>query len=411
MKKTINTMIFTALAVSICLCGVYFFAVKESKDITPAGTDSISETIKYEDFSIEDAKKYLKLCSKSYSEEDLGEELQSLGYTDYRYVVRNQYTESGSGIGFGIGAKEYPEYTQVILVIRGTYKGEWYSNFEIGEGETHEGFRKATEYVDETLSEYIAANCLSEKPLHIICTGHSRGGAVANLTAKSLIIKGEFSGVTAYTFASPNTTTDTDAHSDLFRGIYNIQNSEDFICYIPLEKWGYTKYGNVLTLPTESTCENYDELYALMQEDFYTITGYNHTGYPYGNSDINIFLSSAYSLAPTIEDYYTKEYTLSPYRLTLSDFMLKVAALLSGDDTLANGMFLISSGSSPVFSPLTEFMLEGITLEDVAVSGDITASAISCGHTYETYEAWFNVLDEAYFYKALNKPLLRGNSV
>ncbi len=401
MKKTINTYIFTALAVCICLCGVYFFAVKESKTLAPVGTESVSEAVEYEDFSKEDAKEYLRLCRLSYSEQDLGEELKALGYTNYQYIARNQFTETGSGIGFGMGIKEFPEYTQVILVIRGTYKGEWYSNFEIGDGDTHEGFRKATEYTEETLSGYVTANCSKEKPLHVICTGHSRGGAVANLTAKNLILKKEFSSVTAYTYASPNTTTNSDAHSDLFKGIYNIQNSEDFICYIPLEKWGYTKYGNIITFPEQNTSENYDEVYALMKENFFTLTGYTHTGYPFGHSDIKIFLNSAFSLAPTIEDYYTKKYTLSPYSLTLNDFMLKVAALLSGTDTLANGMFLISSGNSPEFSPITEFMLEGITLEDVAVSGDISASAIACGHTWETYEAWLNVLDEEYFIEAL----------
>ncbi len=394
MKKTIILLFTAAATVLISLCGVFLYETL-AKDALPVKAE-LQELPQGSAFSFEKAQEYIDLCSQAYDEALLKEGLRSLGFSEYKYVERNQSSSFGSGIAFGIAAMREADSTTVLAVFRGTHKGEWYSNFHIGEGREHAGFSAATDFALDETAKYLKRLQTDNDKINVIITGHSRGGAVANLLAKRLLTSGEYKSVTAYTFACPNTTTAEDAKSSAYKSIYNIVNPEDFICYIPLEKWGYTKYGTTVEFP-RNTQEGYEEKYSKMQESFESITGYPHTGYPMGASDIKIFLNTAAQLAPTVSDYYNKELTVTPHRLTLYDYMQKVAALLCGDNPLQNGMFLVSSGSSKLFDTLTGFMMEGISIEDVAKEADITASAINCGHTYETYKAWMSVLGEEYF--------------
>jgi len=89
----------------------------------------------------------------------------------------------------------------VIVAIRGTYEiFEWRSNLRVWNWyDTHIGFRLATEDVYENLMAYKRANQLAGNAI-VFTTGHSRGGAVANLLAAQL----NNGNVYAYTFASPN---------------------------------------------------------------------------------------------------------------------------------------------------------------------------------------------------------------
>lgn len=393
MKKSIILLFIAAAVVSLSLCGVFFYPQKQNAQPVKA---EVLRNCGGEDFSISEARKYIHLCALAYDEKALCEKLALMGYENTSYICRNQSTSFGSGIAFSASVKEAQGKNQVLLVFRGTHKGEWYSNFQIGEGTEHAGFSAATDFALQELEGYLEKQKLSEETLEIMITGHSRGGAVANLLAKRLVDSDSFETVTAYTFASPATTTAEDAKTSAYNYIYNILNPEDFICYIPLEKWGYTRYGRDMEF-LRNTDENYEEAYEQMESIFEELSGYPHTGYPFGASDVRIFLDTAYRIAPTVSDYYNKELVVTPYSMTLYDYMQKVGALLCGDDTLANGMFLMSSSATPLFDALTRFMMEGISLEDVAKDADITASAVSCAHTYETYMAWLEVMSEDEF--------------
>lgn len=334
----------------------------------------------------------LSLCSSSYKAEELEQKLSKKGFWDFVYFERTQNSQTGSGIAAGIARNQ----EGMILVFRGTNKGEWYSNFHIGKEAEHAGFSAAADFALEKLEAYVKDRSLNTKSLFLQITGHSRGGAVANLTAKRLIDKNTFKGVSAYTFASPNTTTSPAARSESYKGIFNVTNPEDFICYIPLEAWGYTRYGTDYELPRGELEEN-RELYEKMQSRFLLLTDYNHTGYPNGHKDVKKFLSAAGKLAPTVFDYYNKEIPLYPNPITLYEYMENAASLLGGEKSLSKGMLLLGGSVSPSFHPITRFMMQGIRIEDVTEDSSITHSAIGCGHTYETYEAWLDVLSEDYF--------------
>lgn len=399
MKKSKIPSLLAAAATTLCLCGVLFFAFWEGR--FPASTAATPAT-KGSEFSLEKAKQYLSLCAVSYYPKSLEAKFSEQGNSNFKYYSRNQNSVSGNGIAFGIAQTEEEGYTTVTAVFRGTHKGEWYSNFNIGNGTEHAGFSAAADYAIEEIESYLDSLGMDKASVNMVITGHSRGGAVANIVAKRLIDEGILRQVTAYTFASPNTTVSPDAKLQKYMHIYNILNPEDFIGYIPLERWGYTKYGIDLELPREGT-PNFEELYAEMKKGFLLRTGYEHTGYPKHHKDVEEFLNAAANIAPTTEDYYSNEVTVSPHRVTLYDYMNKVAALLSGDEPLSSGMFLVASRNSPLFRKMTDFMMEGISIEDVAQTNDITKSAIGNGHTYETYAAWMDALDENYFLDIISK--------
>ncbi len=308
------------------------------------------------------------------------------------YFEREQKSHTGSGIAAGIAHTK----DSIIIVFRGTNKGEWYSNFSIGEAEEHAGFSAAADFAVENLEEYLKDRKINSENFTLQITGHSRGGAVANITAKRMTDKKEFKTVSAYTFAAPNTTTSPLARSQGYKSIFNIINPEDFICYIPLEKWGYGRYGVDFELPKGELKAN-RELYEIMQSKFLLKTGYNHTGYPSGHEDVEKFLSAAGKLAPTISDYYNKDIPMYPNPVTLYEYMENAASLLAGEKSISKGMFLLGGSVSPSFHPITRFMMQGIRIEDVTDESSITHSAIGCAHTYETYDAWLQVLTEDYF--------------
>lgn len=388
MNKSRFYVFIAAVAAVLSLCGIFFYspATPASKSVWADASSNTAE------FSLTEARRLINLCSVSYEPSNLKKMFVEDKYSDFEYFERNQQGHTGSGIAAGIGHTN----DKILIVFRGTNKGEWYSNFSIGEGTEHSGFSAAADFSLEILEDYISRHNLEKYRFTLTIAGHSRGGAVANICAKRLIEQNDYSSIIAYTFASPNTTAAENAHSDKYKSIYNIINTEDFICYIPLEKWGYKRYGTDLTLPTAGEKENL-EIYEKMQSKFLLKTGYNHTGYTGGHSDVASFLSAAGNIAPTVSDYYKKEISVYPNRITLYEYMENAATLLSGEASLSKGMLLLSGGISPKFHPLTKFMLQGIRIEDISEESTISHSAIGCGHTYETYEAWLKVLNEDYF--------------
>lgn len=398
MKKSKILRILAAATATVCLCGVFFSLGENS---TPAPASAVTPRTEAE-FSSDKAKSALHLCAVASYPETLQAKLSELGYQNFRYYCREQEGTQGSGIAFGIATQKGETHTRVTAVFRGTNKCEWYSNFSIGEESEHAGFSAATDFALEKLQEYLREFHIEEETAEMLVSGHSRGGAAANLLAQRLADKGDFRQICAYTFASPCTTTSRDAKNPRYNSIFNILNPEDFICYIPPRSWGYTRYGIDLEFPKEDA-ENFPELYEMMQKYFYVSAGFEHMGYEGHHRDVEDFLRAVTQIAPTVQDYYRKEIPLQPQSVTLSEYMAKAAALLSGVDTISNGMFLISGSNSPLLRPLTEFMMQGVDLEKIAESHDMKGSAIYCGHTYETYEGWLRTLPESYFADAVSR--------
>lgn len=214
--------------------------------------------------------------------------------------------ESGGSVGsLSPDLPDGPEVeTLVIVVIRGTYGSEWFSNINLnsdewqGDAKDHAGFSLAVEEVFAELGSYIEQNGIDLSRTAILMTGHSRGGALANLIAKNLIDGPDSSYATAadialparrvfsYTFATPNTTT-SPHHADVaYSRIFNILNPRDIVPRVPLSAWGYARYGTDVFLP-DMHDDGFDELTQGMQAVRALNTGFVNTKpYREGEEDL-----------------------------------------------------------------------------------------------------------------------------
>lgn len=139
----------------------------------------------------------------------------------------------------------------ICVVVRGTNSSieECQSNFDVGttvnyastsgwiDSSNHMGFDITARRLNIKLSEYISEKGLSGGDNVLWITGHSRGGALANILAAIRADTGN--AVFAYTFASPTSTKKSTAQtSTRYRCIFNIINRDDLVPELPLEAWG-----------------------------------------------------------------------------------------------------------------------------------------------------------------------------
>lgn len=173
--------------------------------------------------------------------------------------------------------------TLIFVGIRGSYGVEWLSNFNYFDTARDKGdqpgFKAAKEEIERELVAY--AQKIGGEPEHtrILITGHSRGGAIANLLAahldelsKTTHTLAPATGIYTYTFATPGTTCRTDFQSDNYSNIFNIVNSSDIIAQLPLSNWGYNRYGTTVSLPSV-TNPHFNSSYQATQQTFQQNTG------------------------------------------------------------------------------------------------------------------------------------------
>lgn len=147
------------------------------------------------------------------------------------------------------------ERNLIFVVIRGTplSANEWISNFNISnkthkEAEFHEGFYTAAKQIESAFISYLLKNKIDIQDCYLLITGHSRGAAVANILASELLYTELFdtNNIYAYTFATPNVTTNKNASDSNYNYIWNIVNAEDIVPNVPMNRnqWKYRKFGN-----------------------------------------------------------------------------------------------------------------------------------------------------------------------
>ena len=123
---------------------------------------------------------------------------QSAGRTAYTFAVKTVQDQNGKSVRLA------------AIVVRGTGEyTEWAGNLNVGTGSEHEGFAQARDELLENLERYLKETEAAGKTKFLV-TGHSRGGAAANLLAARLVDAGmaEKNDVYAYTFAAPAVSTE-----------------------------------------------------------------------------------------------------------------------------------------------------------------------------------------------------------
>ena len=195
------------------------------------------------------------LANHAYTASAARSNLKALGFQD----VESYWIEPGPHtIGHFIGWKDIVDddgkaTRTYIILCRGTAPelNEWMSDFTLASPDGyHHGFYQAALEVWRNFEAYVANHATDQwapQDYKVWIMGHSRGAAVANILGGALLVDGGYtrSNVFTYTFACPNVYKgDAPAVSNVFN--YNIGG--DLVPNVPLEAWGYSRYGTTITL-------------------------------------------------------------------------------------------------------------------------------------------------------------------
>ncbi len=278
----------------------------------------------------------------------------------YRYrsevvdEVLDVMTQQSDGVAYALAHKDLGESDGVrreliAVSVRGSYGSEWLSNFNLGEGEAaaaaealadershdHTGYQIAALDILAHLDEWVDEAESRGSEVSILLTGHSRGGAVAGLLASMLddraasradaavdAAAADATGtdaasaadatdaaasaprVFAYTFASPRTTLNTRSNDVRYGNIFNIVNPADMVTSVPLESWGYVRYGVDKPLPAVDDA-GFSELHASMLAAFTELTGQEDAYDPETKLAIDAAVRELSVSVPTSSDLLT----------------------------------------------------------------------------------------------------------
>lgn len=265
-------------------------------------------------------------------------------------------------IGQGTVLQGNTARTALLVVIRGTHAGEWFSNFDFAPSHSDdalfaENFLYAAENV---LTEVTAALKQIKDPLIIVC-GHSRGAACANLLGVLLNTLRSPGDIYVYTYATPTTVRGV-AAKPTYYNIFNLINPGDLVTMVPLEAWGYRRAGVDIILPGDTSLE--------MQ--------------------LRAVLPALLAIAPNISSYYNIRHSLTHAGegedgLTVSEAMqLLCTFLLSADSNMsaenANPLAILSAVSAE--SDLYPFVA---LIEKVIEGGGSAGWKIAAQHFPSTY--------------------------
>ena len=239
--------------------------------------------------------------------------------------------------------------TLLLVAVRGTNGGEWYSNFDVVPSEDEnalyaENFRLCAEDVFTVLREFADGE---EDPLFLLC-GHSRGAACANLLGLMVNEVYGAENTFVYTFATPATV-----HGELPDGtedgnIFNFLNPRDLVPRMPPAEWNFCRAGTDVLLPNSGEDDPCAEI-----------------------------MDKLTGIAPSLTAYYGERHSLtnaglSDDGLTAFEVFLMVARALAGqqdsEESDASFSDLISEESD--LHPLAE-LLDRAAEDDWTKSGEI----------------------------------------
>ena len=209
------------------------------------------------------AKASVALSMAAYDRNHVNSLLKGMGFEPYdnTYV----YDRSKNGLTFDdcdyvaytiawrdiLNPVDNETYRIYCVPIQGTPpNAEWLSDFHLGTGNEHEGFRKASLEVYNQLQTYFADDEMDADKRIVWLTGHSRGAACANLIAGWLSRNSEDTKaehVFGYTFACPAVSLKADT---TLTNIINFNNIGDMVTMLPMDEWGYKRNGKDITLNT-----------------------------------------------------------------------------------------------------------------------------------------------------------------
>lgn len=165
----------------------------------------------------------------------------------------------------------------------------------------------------------------------VVLTGHSRGAAIANILAHKLnqhagklipdghLVGNKIGTIYAYTFATPNVFYSANLDMNTYKEEQNIHNycfTDDFVPNLPLEYWGWGKYGKTYWYTAaaldimDDWIESDDPAYLAVKKWMGETPEYDAKY----TENIVVALMEAYrdsAYGDHLEHYYNEEYTLA----------------------------------------------------------------------------------------------------
>lgn len=207
-----------------------------------------------------------------------------------------------------------------------------------------------------------------DNPIILVC-GHSRGAACANLLGVLLNAVYPFENVFVYTFATPATVRG-DFDADKYKNIFNFINPLDLVPRLPLAEWGYKRAGIDFVLSGDAEAAE----------------------------RLRASVSSLYTLAPTISEYYNSRHSLtaaglSDDGLTAFEMMLLISDMLTSvtigeNESVADfSMFSVadSMSVSDMADESSDFHTLLTLLESLTENGGEIGSRVTNAHMPDTY--------------------------
>ena len=392
------------------------------------------------DDSFEDEK---RSTGYEFTKPNLKAALEKMSFTDI--VINPRATRDQ--VNFFIAQREVDlpqgEYRLVFAGFIGSYRRQWYSNFDpygwereandgkgyagdAEKGRVHLGFADARSYVYEKLDNYLTSH-KSDRETKYLLIGHSRGAATANLLAGGILSEGRLGkteikadNLFTYTFATPNAIilTDEEKSNPVFSRIYNIVNPEDYVTAVLPEAWGFTKYGTVYTLPSKSFFKPVTyEFYKNSMQKYYAKFRGNMAYTPF-KKGIEKTAKATRVLAEGINGlegfYYDKQKELREMRTPFEYFKVTLCPYVAGVSNEeeqkakdeATKLILASSydpvATSYTFRNLSKFFVE---MEGI---GSVTGGKISSTYFSDSHRA---VAYCAYMLSLTKEALIRDTDI
>jgi len=227
--------------------------------------------------------------------------LTTLGFDDAKYII----TESTNGYDtddvayMAVGHKKLirdgKTYEIILVSLRGSKTvSDWASNLDMGadtqrytdltgahpewldsQKAMHKGFAVSANRAKAAIDSYISQKVDSSAEKIIMVTGHSRGGSIANILGTFYEDdKKNYAKSFTYTIGAATTTTVSAESAAAYKTIFNLQNTDDFVPYVPSDKWGgFRLYGTNLS----ANAANYSALFKTVSENDYSTAGGSST--------------------------------------------------------------------------------------------------------------------------------------